>query len=64
MLDLVRTVKEYEMLTVAAARSGDRRLAREALVANPLVDEAVADPLLAAILEGSRAELPRFFPEG
>jgi 6-phospho-beta-glucosidase len=63
LLGLVQRVKAYERLTVAAARSGDRTLAIKALLANPLVREyQVAVPLLHALLEGSRAHLPRFFP--
>jgi 6-phospho-beta-glucosidase len=63
LLGLVQQMKSYERLTVAAARGGDRALALEALLANPLVREyQVAVPLLDALLEGSRAYLPRFFP--
>src|SRR5688572_13703994 len=47
MRGLVQAVKAYEELTVAAARSGDRRTALRALIANPLVGEwAIAAPLL------------------
>ena len=54
-------MKSYERLTVAAARGGDRGLALEALLANPLVREyQVAVPLLEAILERGRAHLPQF----
>jgi 6-phospho-beta-glucosidase len=61
LLGLVQQMKSYERLTVAAARSGDRGLALEALLANPLVREyQVAVPLLEAILERGRAHLPRF----
>src|SRR6266498_3169601 len=63
LLGLVQQAKAYERLTVAAARSGDRAIAIEALLANPLVREyQVAVPLLDALLRGSRAYLPRFFP--
>ena len=49
--DLVRQVKRYERLTVAAALSQDRRAAVQALAANPLVPDAetaqqLADALL------------------
>ncbi len=64
MLDLVLAVKHYEMLTIEAARTGDRAIARAALVANPLVDPTSVDVLLDEILVGSRTELPRFFPDG
>jgi hypothetical protein len=38
-------------------------VALEALIANPLVgDPAIAEPLLAALLDANRALLPRFFP--
>jgi 6-phospho-beta-glucosidase len=63
LLGLIQQVKAYERLTVAAAVSGDRGLALEALLANPLVrDYQVAAPLLDALLAKSRDYLPRFFP--
>ena len=59
---LVQAAKAYEELTVEAARTGDRRTALKALMANPLVGEwAIAEPLLAALLDANRAYLPRFF---
>jgi 6-phospho-beta-glucosidase len=64
LLGLVQQMKAYERLTVAAATSGDRGLALEALLANPLVrDYQVAAPLLDALLAKSRDHLPRFFPD-
>jgi len=61
MLGLVQQVKAYEMLTVEAAVSGSRSAALKALMANPLVaDYAVAEPLLADILETNSSALPRF----
>jgi 6-phospho-beta-glucosidase len=64
MLGLIQHVKAFEHLTVEAATSGDRRTALLALVANPLVREfAVAEQLLAALLEANRPFLPRFFPD-
>ncbi len=64
MRALVQTAKAYEELTVAAATTGDRRIALRALMANPLVgDWAIAEPLLDALLEANRAHLPRFFAE-
>jgi 6-phospho-beta-glucosidase len=61
MRGLVQAAKAYEELTVEAARSGDRRTALRALIANPLVgDWAIAEPLLDALLEANRAHLPRF----
>jgi 6-phospho-beta-glucosidase len=63
LLGLVQQMKAYERLTVAAATGGDRGLALEALLANPLVrDYQVAAPLLDALLAKSRDHLPRFFP--
>jgi 6-phospho-beta-glucosidase len=63
LLGLVQQAKAYERLTVEAAVTGDRTVARKALLANPLVgDYRVAAPLLEALLEASRPYLPRFFP--
>ncbi len=60
---LVEHARGYEELAVRAAISGDRRIALRALLANPLVpDFETARGLLDAILEGNRAQLPRFFP--
>jgi 6-phospho-beta-glucosidase len=65
MLGLVEHAKAYEMLTIAAAKSGDRTLALLALMANPLVgDFERARPMLEDLLEQSREFLPRFFPRG
>jgi 6-phospho-beta-glucosidase len=63
LLGLVQQAKAYERLAVEAAVTGDRTVARKALLANPLVgDYRVAAPLLEALLEASRPYLPRFFP--
>jgi len=63
MRALVEHAKAYEELTVAAALSGDRRVALRALLANPLVpDFAAARGLLDALLAANRGHLPRFFP--
>jgi len=63
LLGLVQQAKAYERLAVEAAVTGDRAVARKALLANPLVgDYRVAAPLLEALLEASRPYLPRFFP--
>ena len=60
---LVQAVLAYEELTILAARTGSRDAALKALLANPLVrDHEVAAPLLAVLLDGSRVELPRFYP--
>jgi 6-phospho-beta-glucosidase len=65
MRGLVQAMKAFEELTIAAAMSGDRRIALKALLANPLVpDLRTAEPLLAALLDSDRAALPRFFPPG
>jgi 6-phospho-beta-glucosidase len=63
LLGLVQQVKAYERLAVAAARTGQRRTARLALLANPLVGELpAAEAILAGILEAHRDHLRRFFP--
>ena len=65
MHGLVAQAKAYEHLAAGAAASGDRATALKALITNPLVREyAVAEPLLAALLEANRRYLPRFFPGG
>jgi 6-phospho-beta-glucosidase len=62
MRGLVQQTKAYEDLTLQAARTGSRRRALEALLANPLVPSyGVAAPLLDALLDANRAFLPRFF---
>jgi 6-phospho-beta-glucosidase len=65
MHGLVQHAKAYERLAVQAAVSGDRRVAAQALMANPLVRQHdVAQPLLDALLGANREYLPRFFGEG
>jgi 6-phospho-beta-glucosidase len=62
MLGLVEQVKAYEQLTVRAAVTGDRAVALQALMANPLVRSYdIARPLLDALLSAHRAHLPQFF---
>ena len=62
MRGLVQQTKAYEDLTLQAARTGSRRLALDALLANPLVPSyGVAAPLLDTLLGANRAFLPRFF---
>ncbi|MCO6004235.1 6-phospho-beta-glucosidase [Actinoallomurus purpureus] len=64
MLGLVQAVTAYETLTIEAALTGDRSVARRALVANPLVRQwDLAVPLLDALLAANRSHLPRFFGE-
>jgi 6-phospho-beta-glucosidase len=63
LLGLVQHAKAYERLTVRAAMTGDRTVALEALMTNPLVpDYPTAALLLEALLEANRQHLPRFFP--
>jgi 6-phospho-beta-glucosidase len=63
MLGLVQAVTAYEVLTIQAAKTGDRGTALRALLANPLVRQwDVAVPLLDALLEANRAHLPAFTP--
>jgi 6-phospho-beta-glucosidase len=65
MRGLVEEVKAFESLTVDAARSGDRRTALRALIANPLVrGRSNPSELLDALLDANRKHLPRFFPDG
>jgi 6-phospho-beta-glucosidase len=65
MLGLVQAAKAYERLAIEAAKTGSRRVALMALMANPLVREYdVAVPLLDALLEANRGHLPRFYPNG
>jgi 6-phospho-beta-glucosidase len=60
-LALVQAAKGYEHLAAEAARTGSRRTALRALLANPLVPSYdVAVPLLDAILDANRDHLPRF----
>lgn len=63
LLGLIQQVKAYEQLAASAARSGDRRQALLALLANPLVPTyAAATTLLDELLASNRDFLPRFFP--
>jgi 6-phospho-beta-glucosidase len=63
MLGLVEHAKAYELLTIQAAKTGERATALKALMANPLVgDFDRAEPLLRDLLERNREHLPRFFP--
>jgi 6-phospho-beta-glucosidase len=61
LLGLVQAVTAYEVLAIEAARTGDRRVALRALLANPLVRQwDLAEPLLDAIVEANRRHLPQF----
>lgn len=56
LLGLVQAVTAYEVLTIQAARTGDRQVALRALLANPLVRQwDLASPLLDAILAAGNA---------
>ena len=64
LLGLVQQVKAYEHLAVEAARTGDRRAARLALLVNPLVaDQSAATAILADTLAAHRDQLPAFFKD-
>jgi len=64
LMGLAEHAKAYERLAVEAAITGKRTVALKALLTNPLVgDYAVAEPLLATLLEANRPHLPRFFPD-
>lgn len=59
---LIHAVKTYERLTIAAAISGDRDLALQAMAHHPLVPSvSVAKTLLGEMLEKNRRHLPAFF---
>ncbi|MEN3359497.1 MAG: 6-phospho-beta-glucosidase [Mycobacteriales bacterium] len=63
LLAMVQAVTGYEVLTIEAARAGDRRAALRALLANPLVRQwDLAVPMLDALLVANREHLPRFLP--
>jgi 6-phospho-beta-glucosidase len=65
LIGLVQAVTAYEVLTIEAARTGDRRVALRALIANPLVRQwDVALLLLEALLDANRAHLPQFAAGG
>jgi len=62
MLGLVQHVTTYEQLTVEAATTGDRTVALRALLAHPLIGEwSVAEPMLDALLDANRQDLPAFW---
>ncbi len=61
MLGLVQAVTAYEELTIEAAKTGSRRVALRALLANPLVRQwDIAVPLFDALLDANRGYLPQF----
>ncbi len=64
VLGLIEQVKAYEVLTIEAAVSGDRRKALLALMNNPLVhDVRDARGILDEMLEAHKAYLPQFFAD-
>ena len=65
LLGLVQAVTAYEVLTIEAARTGDRDVALRALVAHPLIREwDLAVPLLDELLAANAAHLPAFRTAG
>jgi 6-phospho-beta-glucosidase len=61
---LVQTVKAYEELTIQAAVSGDRQIAVEALMANPLVGSfGKANLFFRRVMENERQFLPQFYAQ-
>jgi 6-phospho-beta-glucosidase len=62
MLGLVEAVTAYEVLTIEAARTGNRATALRALLAHPLVRQwGVAEPLLDELLAANRDRLPAYW---
>jgi 6-phospho-beta-glucosidase len=62
MLGLVEAVTAYEVLTIEAARTGNRVTALRALLAHPLVRQwGVAEPLLDELLAANRDRLPAYW---
>jgi 6-phospho-beta-glucosidase len=65
LLGLVQHVAAYERLAVQAAITGDRAVARKALLAHPLIGQLpLAETLLERLLEADAAHLPQFFGGG
>ena len=61
LLGLVQHVAAYERLTVQAAITGDRVIARRALLAHPLIGQlGLVEELLERLLEAGTAHLPQF----
>jgi 6-phospho-beta-glucosidase len=61
LLGLVQHVAAYERLAAQAATSGDRAVARKALLAHPLIGQYdVAEQLVDKLLEAGAAHLPAF----
>jgi 6-phospho-beta-glucosidase len=65
LLGLVQHVAAYERLAVHAALSGDRAVARKALLAHPLIGQhATAWDLVDRLLDAGAEHLSAFAPEG
>jgi 6-phospho-beta-glucosidase len=61
LLGLVQAVTQYEVLTIEAARSGDRTIAARALLAHPLVRQwQDVSTLLDELVPADATQLPRF----
>lgn len=61
LLGLVQHVAAYERLAVEAALSGDRAVARRALLAHPLIGQwGTAEELVERLIEADAAHLPQF----
>jgi len=59
---LIQKVKQYELLTIQAAVTGDRDLVRQALLAHPLgPQEKDVEMVLEDLLEVNKPFLPHFF---
>lgn len=59
---LIAAVKNYEQLAVEAALEGDRRKAKLAMLAHPLMHEyALLDTVFEELLEAHKPYLPQFF---
>jgi 6-phospho-beta-glucosidase len=64
LLGLVQHVAAYERLAVEAALSGDRVVARKALLAHPLIGQhGIAWELVERLLDAGAEHLPAFEPE-
>jgi len=64
LLGLVQHVAAYERLAVQAALSGDRVVARKALLAHPLIGQhEIASELVDRLLDAGAEHLPAFEPE-
>lgn len=59
---LLAQIKSYEILTAAAAMSGDRNIAYQALLANPLGSQAdQVEAVLDVLLKTNKHYLPQFW---